>query len=188
LIFWVTEHVPVGSMQAASLHWSASELQLTGMPAVQTPTWQRSMPLQARESSHEVPFGRVAVWQPLEGLHESVVQGLPSLQIGGGPPWQVPAPQASLVVQALLSLHGPVLSTWVQPEPGLQASVVQTLPSSQPSGGPPAQLPPLQASPVVQALPSVHGALLFRWVQPRLGEQLSSVQTLLSLQLGAVPA
>jgi hypothetical protein len=91
------------------------------------------------------------------------------------------------VVHASPSLHGAVLLVVTHPDAGLQLSSVQTLPSLQLSGGPPAQAPPLQASFVVQALPSLHGALLFTNTQPLAGLQLSSVHVLLSLQVTAGP-
>jgi hypothetical protein len=64
----------------------------------------------------------------------------------------------------------------------LQLSSVQTFPSLQFGAGPPTQLPPLQVSLVVHALPSLHGALLLAWTHPMEGLQLSSVHTLLSSQ------
>src|SRR5437870_4627515 len=70
----------------------------------------------------------------------------------------------------------------VQPVAGLHASSVQAFPSSQ-LRGLPTQAPPLHASPVVQALPSLHGAVLFVWVQPVEGLHPSSVQALPSSQL-----
>src|SRR6185369_16204305 len=48
--------------------------------------------------------------------------------------------------------------------------------------GPPTQVPPAQVSAVVQALPSLHGALLSTKWQPLAGLQPSSVQPLLSSQ------
>src|SRR2546425_10209179 len=45
---------------------------------------------------------------------------------------------------------------WTHPVCGLHASLVQSSWSLQSGGGPPAQEPLLQASPVVQALPSLH--------------------------------
>ena len=74
-----------------------------------------------------------------------------------------------------------------QPVGDTQESVVQPLLSSQLAGGPPTQLPPLQVSLVVQASPSLHGAVLFAYTHPVPGSQLSSVQTLPSLQFGAGP-
>jgi hypothetical protein len=55
----------------------------------------------------------------------------------------------------------------------MQESSVQPLPSSQLGGGPPTHIPPEQTSPVVQALPSLHGAALFVNTQTPLGQELS---------------
>jgi hypothetical protein len=67
--------------------------------------------------------------------------------------------------------------------------LVHGLPSSQLVGVPGWHEPPLQTSPVVQAFPSLHGAVLFVWTQPpSCGLQLSSVHGLLSSQLTGVPA
>jgi hypothetical protein len=49
------------------------------------------------------------------------------------------------------------------------------------------QLPPAHVSPVVQALPSLHEAVLLVKTQPVAGLQVSVVQTLLSLQTIAAP-
>src|SRR5437762_1259939 len=51
----------------------------------------------------------------------------------------------------------------------------------------PAQEPLLHLSPVVQALPSVHDAVLLVWVQPPVPLHTSSVHALLSSQLYGVP-
>jgi glyoxylate utilization-related uncharacterized protein len=98
--------------------------------------------------------------QPIAGTQESVVHWLPSLHTGGGPPTHDPAEHVSFVVQALLSLQAATLFTFSQPVAGLQESSVQTLVSTQLSGGPPTQAPPEQISPVVQALPSLHVKVL----------------------------
>jgi len=66
------------------------------------------------------------------------------------PPWQV-----SVSVQALPSLQPSVFASNVQPLPGSQVSVVQTLPSSHTVVAPGRHAPPEQASPTVHALPSV---------------------------------
>jgi hypothetical protein len=52
----------------------------------------------------------------------------------------------------------------------------------------PPQAPAAQTSPLVQALPSSHGAVLFSYWQPAVGLQLSSVQALPSSQSSAVPS
>jgi hypothetical protein len=49
--------------------------------------------------------------------------------------------QMSLIVQASPSLHGEVFATLLQPDIGSQLSVVQTFPSSQPSGVPDRHVP-----------------------------------------------
>src|SRR6185295_4820834 len=63
----------------------------------------------------------------------------------------------------------------VHPVPGSHASVVQEFPSSQLTGAPPLHCPSLQTSPVVQAFPSLHDALLFTWTQPAAAAHESSV-------------
>src|SRR5437773_1548199 len=67
----------------------------------------------------------------------------------------------------------------------VQVSVVQGLPSSHELPAP-AQTPPLQTSPVVHGLASLHEAPLLAaacWHAPDDGVQLSAVQGLLSSQL-----
>jgi glyoxylate utilization-related uncharacterized protein len=111
----------------------------------------------------------------------------PSSQVSGGPPTHVPPEQVSSVVQAFPSLHGSLLFTYAQPDEGLHESFVQMFPSSQFSGGPPTQAPPEHVSPVVQASPSVHEALLLTYTQPEAGLHESSVQTLPSSQASGAP-
>src|SRR5207244_10793607 len=124
-------------------------------------------PLQASSVVHGLPSLRGAALlmctQPVGWLQPSSVQGFPSSQLGGAPPTQFPPLQASLVVHALPSLQGAVLLVWTQPVAGSQPSSVQPLPSLQFGAGPPMQRPPLQASLVVQALLSLHGAVLSVW-------------------------
>jgi hypothetical protein len=74
-----------------------------------------------------------------------------------------------------------------QPDPALQESTVQTLPSSHGSAGPPAHAFPEQVSAVVQAFPSSQGFVFAAKTQPVAASQESSVQTLLSLQVIVVP-
>jgi hypothetical protein len=150
-------------------HWSVASSQLPlmqGPAALQTlgdpvhaPPLHASLTVQNRPSSHDAVL--FAWTQPTAGLQESSVQMLPSLQLGPGPPTHGPPAQVSPVVQALPSLHEAVLFVWTQPAPGLHESSVQTLPSSQLVAEPPTHAPPAQVSPVVQALPSLHEAVLF---------------------------
>jgi len=154
-----------------------------GVPP-QIPLLHVSAVVQALESLHASVLGSCR--QPLAGSQESVVHGFPSLQPRGVPP-QVPPPQVSPVVQALPSSHGALLFAWTHPLAGSHESVVQGLSSSQIGGAPPRQVPLLHVSPVVQALPSLHGALLFAWTHPPAGSQESFVQGLPSSQIGGAP-
>src|SRR5438105_2359396 len=99
----------------------------------------------------------------------------------------MPALHTSGAVHALPSLHGAVLFVKTQPLAGLQVSLVQTLPSLQVSGAPPTHGPAEHVSFVEQALPSLHGLVLFVKTQPLAGLQVSVVQTLPSLQASGAP-
>jgi hypothetical protein len=85
-------------------------------------------------------------------------------------------------VQALPSSQASVLLVNAQPVAGLHVSVVHTLLSLHTIAVPGWQLPPEQTSPVVQAFPSLHTAVLFAWAQPVAGAHESLVHGLLSLQ------
>lgn len=121
--------------------------------------------LQVPPAGHLQPFEQsramqVSVcWQPVALLQLSAVHGSPSSQSTTAP-LQVPPPQTSLAVQASPSLQEAVLLLVTQPVDTLQLSVVQTSLSSQFLAAPAVQVPALQASPSVQALPSSHEAVL----------------------------
>jgi hypothetical protein len=149
---------PISGLQKSSVQPLPSS-QLGGGPPTHAPPEQVSFVVQALPSLQAGTL--LTCTHPDAGLQESSVQTLPSLQLGGGPPTQAPPEQVSFVVQALLSLQAATLLTCTQPEAGLQESSVQTLPSSQLGAGPPTHFPPEQTSPVVQAFPSSHGAMLF---------------------------
>jgi hypothetical protein len=119
--------------------------------------------------------------QPLPGSQLSVVQGFESLHDAGGPALHAPPAHTSPTVQALPSLHANVLLALTQPLAGLQLSLVHPFESSQSGGGPPLHAPPPQVSLVVQALPSLHAAVLLVLTQPLAGLQLSVVQAFESL-------
>ena len=117
------------------------------------------------------------------------MQTSPSLQLGGGPPAQAPLLQASLVVQALLSLHAMPLFVWMQPDAGLHPSVVQTFPSLQLGATPGLHVPFWHVSTPLHALPSEHDVPFTNATlsQPEAESQLSAVHGLPSLQLRAAP-
>lgn len=175
---------PTAESQKSSVHTLLS-LQLGAGPGMQLPPEQVSFVVQALPSLHGLVL--LACMQPPAGSHESSVQTFPSSQFSGEPGTQLPPEQASLVVQALLSLQGLVLLTCTQPLAGLQESSVHPFPSSQFGGGPGMQLPPAHVSFVVHASPSLHGLVLLTCVQPVAGSQASSVQMLPSSQFGAGP-
>src|SRR5436309_1013405 len=132
---------------------------VAGAPPVQAPPLQVSLVVQALPS---LQGAVLLTWtQPVEGLQVSSVQTLPSLQEGAGPPTHRPPLQASLVVQALPSLQGSVLSLRDAPAVSLLANAYMIAHSWTVAAAPPVQPPPLQVSLVVQALPSVQGAVLF---------------------------
>jgi hypothetical protein len=129
----------------------------------------------------------LACTHPDAGLQLSSVHGFVSAQFGGGPPTHVPPEQVSFVVQALLSSHGAVLLVYTHPVAGLQLSSVHGFVSAQFGGGPPTQVPPEQVSFVVQALLSLHAAVLLVCTHPVARLQLSSVHGFVSSQFGGGP-
>src|SRR5438093_2057123 len=165
---------PEERSQESSVHGSPSS-QLRVAPARQRPPLHESFAVQALPS---LQGAVLSAWRhPEAGLQESSVQGFRSSQSRDGPPVQFPSRHASDVVQALASLHAPAFGAWTQPTstswrtsmalsmtpptrsgsiPGLQESSVQGFRSSQ-SMTDPAQIPPVQTSFAVQALPSSHG-------------------------------
>jgi hypothetical protein len=185
---WVQPKV---GLQLSVVHTLAS-LQLRTVPAVHTPAWQVSSPLQTLPSVHDEPFRRGTLAQPLTGLQLSAVHTLASLQLRAVPVVQTPDWQVSAPLQTLPSTHGEPLASGVvvQPVTESQPLVVHGLLSVQVSGVPDVQVPlwhtslPLQTLPSPQAVPFSTGVC----EQPVAGSQLSVVQTLLSLQLRAVPA
>src|SRR5262249_36817067 len=176
---------PVDGLQVSSVQPFRSLQSFCG-PGLHEPSEQASFSVHGFPSSHGA---ELLPWvHPACGSQLSSVQGSLSLQLSFGPPTQLPPEQVSLVVQALPSSHGAVLFACVQPLAALQESVVHTLLSLQSGGGPPAQLPPAQWSPVVHALPSSQGSLLFTCVQPLAGLHASSGQPLPSLPLRGAPS
>jgi hypothetical protein len=125
------EHPNTGLQE--SVVQTLESLQLSGVPAVQTPAWHVSEPLQTLPSGQAVPFRTGVLAQPVMGSQLSAVQTLLSLQLRAVPGVQTPDWQVSAPLQILPSEHAVplVTATFWQPVAALQESVVQTLPSLQ---------------------------------------------------------
>src|SRR5215831_5902036 len=130
------------------------------------PPWQVSPVVQALLSLQVVPFGAAGFEQmPVAGAHVPATwHWSDAVQTVAVPPVQAPAWQASPVVQALPSLQAVPLAAFGFEQTPLVGSqvpgtwewsdAVQTL------AVPPVQTPFWQASPVVQALPSLQAVPL----------------------------
>jgi hypothetical protein len=163
--------------------------QVGGVPGVQVPPWQVSVPLHTLPSPQPIPSTTGRLRQPIAASHESFVQGFPSSQFTVSLTHEPPT-QRSFVVQALLSPQSaavtqqPGVEVWRQPPGGAHESAVQGLSSSQSRGGPFPQCPPWQVSSPLQTLPSEHeepSGWSSCW-QPAAGSHESWVQGLLSSQ------
>jgi len=169
------------SSSSNCLH-SASEVHLQSgvcFPS-QTPSLQASSVVQPLPSSQARVLNGCS--HPDSGLQESSVQGFSSLHSSVSVPLHCPSLQLSPRVQASPSSQPAVLLACWQPAVGSQLSSVQAFRSSQSSPWPAVHAPSAQASSTVHALPSSHGAVLFRCSQPTPGVHLSVVQRLESSQ------
>ena len=113
--------------------------------------------------------------------------GLPLVHAG---PLPGTTPQMSPIVQALASSHGNTLGAHRQPVLPSQASLVQTLPSSQLVLAPLEHLPTVQVDGPTHRSPGAHGLPSAKFVckQPMLLSQVSAVQGVLSAQSIFAPA
>lgn len=129
---------PLDGWQASLVH--TLESSHARIPAAtHAPLMQVSPVVHASPSSQAVPDGTaMKTHAPLAESHESVVHGLPSLQLAGVP-LQRPPLQASPVVQGSPSLQGPAIGAFAQLDP-LQESIVHGLLSSQFMHVPPQQV------------------------------------------------
>jgi hypothetical protein len=144
-------HCWVAGLQVSTVHGSLS-LQSRPTPP-HLPPVHLSPVVHALPSSQVVLSVLLGLTQPVDELHESVVQSFLSSQEIMPPGWQAPLWHESPWVQTLLSVHGVLLATGpcTQAPEALQASVVQGFPSSvqpapaglKPFGG---QTVPLQVS------------------------------------------
>ena len=128
---------PVAGLQPSVVQALPSS-QSSAVPAVQTPAWQVSAPLQTLPSAHAVPFETTALLQ-LPAVQTSVVHGFESLQ-------------SALTLQELQDGMG---ACW-QPLTALQVSVVHAFESLQLSVVPAAHVPFWQVSAPLQTFASVH--------------------------------
>ncbi len=131
------------------------------LPATHTPDVQRSKTEHASPSEQAAPSGRKSAWQfPVRGSHARELSHCPTGPQGTGAATQTPDRHASPVVQSAPSLHGAPSGTAAliqRPVVGWQATVaVHGPPGGHVVLAPPAQLPVLHFSPVVQASPSLH--------------------------------
>lgn len=137
-----------GTSVVVSVVHGMLSLQSCGVPGRHAPPAQVSLPLHASVSEHEAVSSAETSHSPVLALHVCFVHGVPSVsgQILAAPGVQLPALHVSFTEQALPSLHGPGVGVLVQPD-APQASLVQTLPSSQPAR---TQAPLQHISPVMQ--------------------------------------
>ena len=151
---------PVAGLHESFVHGLLS-LHTVAVPGWQLPPPHVSPVVQGLPSSQAAVL--FAKTHPVPGLHESLVQGLLSLQTVADPAWHVPPPHVSPVVQGLPSSQALVLFAWKQPVTALQRSFVQ-------------------------GFESLHWvAVVSVKTHPVAGLQLSAVHTLLSLHTTAVP-
>ena len=165
-------------------------MQTTGFNPVQTPPRHVSACVQALPSLQALPSATGGSEQkPDDGSHTPAAWHWSlAPQTTWAPGWQAPPPHVSPTVQAFPSVQALVLLVKTHPAAGVHVSVVHGLWSLQSSVPVPGwHVPPPQMSPTVHVLPSEHAFVLFVKTQPLAGLQVSVVQTLLSLQVLAVP-
>ena len=175
---------PVVALQLSVVQsvWSS---QPSAAPAMQPPSTHVSVVVHTLPSLQGALF--IVCWQPCTALHVSSVHTLPSLHAISAPGLQPPPEQTSPPVHALPSSQATEFAAWTQPCFGLQLSLVHTFASSQSGAGPGTHAPPMQASPLVHALPSEQSAPFAVFTQPPPAVQLSVVQGLPSSQLTPLP-
>src|SRR5262245_41430642 len=165
---------------ASTVAWAGSVGHDGGAPPTQCVPEQVSPVVHGLPSSHASWFA--AYTQPVAGLQESSVHGLPSLQSSVEPAVHTRFAQVSCVVHALPSSHDAWLGACTQPVCGSQESSVHTLPSLQLTAGPATHMPLAQTSGEVHASPSSQRAMLKVARQVPAPSQAVSVQGFVSLQ------
>ncbi len=180
---------PVARSQESWVHGFLSS-QLTPWPT-QLPSAQTSFSVQAVPSVHGTPAAlAVNLHLPSKMLHLDSMQNSADLHSLPLPETHLPTAQASPTVQRFSSSQAkPSKFVTVQPVAGSQLSLVQSSASSQ-TMALPIHNPPLQASPVVHTLLSVHtvsSAIAGCRHSPVFESQLSLVQGFLSSQSSFSP-
>src|SRR5262245_8562297 len=174
-----SQSLSMPSLQISALHaGQLSAWAVVQVPAEQTGVLQLSPAGQSVTVVHGMQPGMWEWMQPLLCvLQASVVQALPSSQLSGGFRPHCPSRQVSAPLQALPSLHGVPLATFVctQPVTGSRVSVVQGFWSSHSIGG---FWQPEVGSQLSAVLASWSSQLRGVWTQPLAGSQLSVVQAL----------
>jgi hypothetical protein len=165
-VFW---H-PTSGSQLSVVHVLSSS-QFSGDPAVHTPLWQVSSPLQRLPSAHDEPSGTGVFWHPTSGSQLSVVHALSSSQVSGAPAAHTPLWHVSSPSQGLLSAQDEPSGSAAFPQtPKVHTSLVHGLPSAQ------------SPSTAQESQPGI-GA----FSQPLIGAHVSVVQASASSQSSAVP-
>ena len=159
--------------------------QLAAAPAWHWLALQMSPVVQALSSEQGAVLA--ANTQPWAGSHESSVHGLLSLQGMALPGWHRLSAHRSPLVQRLSSEQATVLAETMQPAVMSHESSVHGLLSLQVTALPGWHRLSAHRSPLVQALLSVHVAVLAKNTHPFAASHESSVQALLSSQTVALP-
>ena len=190
-VVWDVTH-PVAESQESDTHGSpAWALHTRAEPPLHVPPLHVSAVVHSSPSLHDA-----VVWEvthPKAESHPSDTQTSPlfALHVSGGPPLQVPPLHVSAVVQASPSSHDAVV--WEVTHPKAESHPSETHESAafmlHTRGGPPLHVPPPHVSPVVQASPSLHDAVVWEVTHPKTESHPSDTQVLplLSLQINGGP-
>jgi hypothetical protein len=119
---------PVAALHESFVHGFPSS-QFGAAPPTHFPPEHVSLVVHAFPSSQGIAL--LACLHPTAVSQKSVVQTLPSSQLGAAPPTHVPPEHLSLVVHSFPSSHPVVLLVFTQPATGSHESSVQAFPSSQ---------------------------------------------------------
>jgi hypothetical protein len=152
------EHVPFAGLHVpATWHWSDA-VHTSGVPAVQVPVWHVSLCVQALPSLHAVPFVAAGFEHvPFAGLQVPTTwHWSDAVQVTGFAPVQVPPWHVSVWVHPLPSVHVvPLAFVGFEHTPAEHVPATWHWSRAVQTTALPAQVPLVQTSAVVQALPSL---------------------------------